>query len=90
MSYTLLILAILLAGCAVRPASIGHRVQGIPQAQAAQQAQAAAVAQAQASSAQTSAAIAQVKVLAKGSEGKSSVVLQWLNRQERKAHQTAP
>ena len=84
------VLAVLLGGCSIRPATIGPRVQGIHEAQLAQQSQAVEIRKATASSALTSAEIAKLKTLAGRSEGKASVILQWLDRQERKAHEKAP
>ncbi len=74
-----------LAGCSIKPAAIGPRVQGIHEAQTAAASQQVSIEQAKASSALTSAEIGKLKTLAQRSDGKASVVLQWLDYQQRKA-----
>lgn len=75
-----LAICLLFTGCAIRPATIGHRVEGIGQARQMATAQQASIATATASSAVTSSEISRI-------DGKASVILQWLNRQDRKVHE---
>lgn len=68
------------SGCALHPARIGSRVQGIAESRQA-------VASAQESSRETSAQLAQIKTLAGRGDGKAALILKWLDRQDRKQRQ---
>lgn len=78
--------AVMLGGCAIKPAGFGPKVEGIREAQNAAAAQKQSLATATETSRLTSAEIGKIKTLAGRSEGKADIILQWLDRQERKQH----
>ena len=85
----ILLAAVLLAGCSVfAPPKNRPRphVTGIADTRASAERVQGNVTQALVSSAQASAEIAHLKSLAARSEGKSDLVLRWLDWQDRKAH----
>jgi hypothetical protein len=89
---SLVLAATALAGCSVfAPPKNRPRphVTGIAETRASAGRVQGSVAQAQASSAQASAEIAHLKSLAARSEGKSDLILKWLDYQDRKEHSRA-
>lgn len=87
-SALLAVFVLALAGCSIKPATIGPRVQGIRESQAIQQQQAATITQAAAQSKAVGDEVRAIRTLAQRIADKQAIVTQWEDYQLRKKYRT--